>query len=445
MIDLKALKHVHLIGVGGINMSAAAKILLAAGVRVSGSDLAANDQTDILSARGAKISISEAPENIPAECELVVYTSAAPETNKERVAAQERGIPQMTNFAFLGQWFRDAKTIVVAGTHGKSTTTAMLGLILERAELDPTVVVGSKVPGFAEGNLRVGRPDLLVIEGDEYACHFLEFHPDGLILNNLELDHTDIFPNIEAMIGCFRELLTQVRPNGFIVANGADARIADLIKTERVALEAQGVKVLFFEKYASDLSVLGSFNALNAGAAALMAQTLGAEPYLVASALRDFKGIWRRFELLGDWKGAAIYSDYGHHPTAVAATLRAAHEAYPGRRILLCFQPHHRNRTKSLFLEFVPSFDEANGLVICEIYDVAGRDATDDQNISSHDVVDAIIRHDADRSAARAVEYAASPFIGVQRILELSKPNDIVICMGAGDIDHATRNAMNLL
>ncbi len=442
MIDLKALKHVHLIGVGGINMSAVAKILLAAGVQISGSDLVRNDQTDFLAARGAQIAISEMAENIPAECELVIYTSAAPDKNKERVAAKERGIPEMTNFAFLGQWFTDAKTIVVAGTHGKSTTTAMLGLILERAGLDPTVVVGSKVPGFVEGNLRLGRSDLFVVEGDEYARHFLEFQPDGLILNNLELDHTDVFPTIESLQDCFRELLQQVRSGGVVVANGTDLRVMELIASEQAGLEEKGVEILLFEASDVVLAVPGTFNALNAGAAAMMARALGAESSAVVSALQDFKGIWRRFEFLKERNGASIYSDYGHHPTAVAVTLQAAHDAFPDRRILLCFQPHHRNRTKHLFLEFIPSFDQADILVVCEIYDVAGRDASIDHDISSMDLVDALTRHDADRGVKRMVEYAASPTEAVQRILEASLPGDIVICMGAGDIDGAIRKAI---
>ncbi|MBU1348858.1 UDP-N-acetylmuramate--L-alanine ligase, partial [Patescibacteria group bacterium] len=194
------LKAVHLIGAGGINMSADGKLLLASGITVTGSDMEENEQTKLLAERGARIMIGEAADNIPEKTDLVVYTSAAPATNLERIEATKRDIPQMTNFAFLGQWFEDAKTIVISGTHGKSTTTAMLGLILEKAGLDPTVVVGSKVPAFVDGNLRMGREDLFVVEGDEYARHFLEFHPFGLIINNLELDHTDVFRDIEALL-----------------------------------------------------------------------------------------------------------------------------------------------------------------------------------------------------------------------------------------------------
>lgn len=468
-MNLKEVKHVHLIGVGGINMSAVAKLLLSAGVGVSGSDVAANDQTELLRSRGVNIHISEKAENIPTACDLVIYTSAAPVSNKERRAAAERQIPEMTNFAFLGQWFAEAKTIVVAGTHGKSTTTAMLGLMLEKAQLDPTVVVGSKVPSFPEGNLRLGRPDLFVVEGDEYARHFLEFHPDGVILNNLELDHTDVFRTIDVLLQSFHELVNQVKANGIVVANVADERIARLIETERDALVARGVQIIPFgsgddawsvmsqqegdyrvmtlEKpgvtFRFNLSVPGEFNAMNAAGAVLMARALGASYPDMGAALEAFKGIWRRFEFLGESHEARVYSDYGHHPTAVAATLKAVRESFPDRRLLLCFQPHHRNRTKSFFLEFVTSFDAADELLLCEIYDVAGRDDTQDQNISSHDLVDAVVRHDADRGVKRTVEYAADPSSAVRRVLELAKPDEIVMCMGAGDIDGAARSVIS--
>jgi UDP-N-acetylmuramate--alanine ligase len=183
---------------------------------------------------------------------------------------------------------------------------------------------------------------------------------------------------------------------------------------------------------------------MNAAGAALLARELGVSYEDIGAALEAFKGIWRRFEFLGEVHESRVYSDYGHHPTAVAATLRAAKESFPNRRVLLAFQPHHRNRTKSLFAEFIPSFDDADELVLCEIYDVAGRDATEDEKVSSHELVEAVTKRDADRGAKRTVEYAANPTAAVMRILELAKADDIVICMGAGDIDGAARKAVGV-
>lgn len=468
-MDLHAIKFVHLIGAGGINMSAVAKLLLKSGASVSGSDLAPNDQTEALKRAGAEIKIGESAEHIPENCGLIITTSAAPATNKERVAAAARGIPEMTNFAFLGQWFESSRTVVVAGTHGKSTTTAMLGLMLEKAGFDPTVVVGSKVPAFAEGNLRLGNSDVFVVEGDEYARHFLEFRPYGVVLNNLELDHTDVFSDISALIQAFHELLDRVQPDGVVVANVKDERIARLVEDESTSLERKGVRLIRFgtdkdgwrmasdtveehrrlslEKdgvtYRFDLSVPGEFNAWNAAGAVLMSLALGAKYPEIAAALESFKGIWRRFEFLGERNGVRIYSDYGHHPTAVAATLKAARESFKGQRVLLCFQPHHRNRTKSLFNDFISSCDEADVLVLCEIYDVAGRDKQVDTDVNSRGLVEAVLNRDRSRQVSRSVEYASGPESAVERILAQAVSGDVVICMGAGDIDGAIRAAVS--
>jgi UDP-N-acetylmuramate--alanine ligase len=448
-MNVRELKVVHFVGIGGINMSAVAKLLLAAGVRVSGSDVAENEQTKILAERGATITIGHAAEHVPADAQTIVYTSAAPETNPERIEARKRGIPEFTNFQFLGRWFAQSKTILVAGTHGKSTTTAMLGVILEQAGLDPTVVVGSKVPGFPDGNLRIGSSNLFVIEGDEYARHFLEFTPFAVVLNNIELDHTDVFPTLNEMKSAFGELLGNIQAGGFVVANASDANVQALLEQESRALNAHQVRVVPFNAGSGDavllgveLKVPGRINRLNATAAATMARELGASQEQIVAALNLFPGIWRRFELLGEESGAKIFSDYGHHPTAVAATLSAAKEQFPNSRIILCFQPHHRNRTKHLFLEFIPSFDLADVLVLCEIYDVAGRDATEDEDISSHDLVDAVVRHDADRAASRTVEYAANPAEAVRQTLAKAQQGDVVIFMGAGDIDPEIRKQM---
>ena len=468
-MDLKQIKSAHLIGVGGINMSAVAKILLAAGIKVSGSDLVANDQTKILTERGADIKISEDSANIPEGCELVIVTSAAPVTNKERIAAAQRKIPEMTNFAFLSQWFADYKTIVIAGTHGKSTTTAMLGLMMEKAGLDPTVVVGSKVPGFSDGNLRLGKSDLFVIEGDEYAHHFLEFHPYGLILNNLELDHTDVFGDIESLLVSFHEMVGKVKEGGIIVANTSDSKITSILETEMPTLLARNVRVVRLGEgedawkleskqvdlkrevtlskdqitYRFNLAIPGHFNAMNAAAAALMTQGLGGKYEAIAASIQEFKGIWRRFEFLGEKNGALVYSDYGHHPTAVEATLKAARESFQDKRLVLCFQPHHRSRTKALFQDFVKSFDLADVLILCEIYDVAGRDEDKDKEVSSKQLVDAVAERNRIRGVENTVEFASDPAVSVARTFELVKENDVVIFMGAGDIDGAVRNAIS--
>jgi len=465
-MNVRDVRVAHLVGVGGINMAAVAKLLLAAGVRVSGSDIAENDETRALSQRGATIALGHAAENVPADADVVIHTSAAPESNPEREEARRRGVPEMTNFAFLGQWFEDAKQILVTGTHGKSTTTAMLGLMLDRAKLDPTIVVGTKVPGLADGNLRIGSSDVLLIEGDEYERHFLEFHPYGVIVNNIELDHTDVYPTLEDFVGAFRALLDRVREGGIIVANVGDANVAALLASMREELSARRIRIVRFNgkakgdwrfsfqrdgamfgfaleldgvSLAYSLKVPGAFNALNAAGASLMALELGAQVPDIAETLASFPGVWRRFESLARREDVQWFSDFGHHPTAVASTLAGAREAFPGSRILLCFQPHHRNRTKHLFDDFVRCFTGADVLVFCEIYDVAGREQGEDADVSSRQLAERVLRYDAERGASRPVVYAENPNVALERIDSFVQPGDVVIVMGAGDIDAAAR------
>ncbi len=485
-MNIREIKSAHFVGIGGINISAVAKLLLAQGVRVSGSDQAENEQVRFLRERGAKVAIGHSAENVPADAEVLIHTSAAPENNPEREEARRRGIPEMTNFRFLGEWFNDEKTILVTGTHGKSTTTGMLALMLIEAGFDPNVILGSKLPQFVDGNLRLSTKhevrgtNMFVIEGDEYARHFLEFQPYATLINNIELDHTDIYPTLEIYVDAFRELLDKMKDGGILVVNIGDERVFGLLRKMQEVLKARRINVVTFtddadvEKAARDagfspwkvshsaaddstemqlskdgvtyrffLRVHGSHNALDAAGASLLALQLGAPYEKIAAALDRFTGIWRRFESLGEMNGAKVYSDYGHHPTAVAATLSAARELYPDSRLVLCFQPHHRNRTKNLFQDFVPSFDLADALVLCEIYDVAGRDASEDADVSSRQLVDAIKERDEERGVERLVEFAADPESSIRRVKDLAKPGDVVIIMGAGDIDDAIRAVMS--
>jgi UDP-N-acetylmuramate--alanine ligase len=413
--------------------------------------------------QGIPVKIGHSPANIPAGTDLVIYSSAAPENNLERQEARRRHIRQLTNFQFLGEWTADKDTILVSGTHGKSTTTAMLGEMLIAGGKDPSVVVGSKVPSFPDGNLRLGESGPFVIEGDEYALHFLEFQPLGLIINNIELDHPDVFPNVEAVMDTFRTLLKQVRDRGVIAANADDPRVLTVIGQERAQLEKRGVKIVTFGFSShADVTILeythrsgeqtfvlrnghglvlrlilkipGKMNVMNAMAAATLAVQLGVSPEKIREALGNFTGIWRRFEKVAEKDGKIVISDYGHHPTAVAANLEACKTFYPGKRIVLCFQPHHRNRTKALFNEFVSSFDKADALILVEVYEVAGRDQATDQDVSSRDLKETVLKRDLNRGLNRPVEYAWTPDEALKLLKRWQKPGDIIIVMGAGDI-----------
>ena len=459
----ETLTHVHLIGIGGINMSAIAKLLVRAGVKVSGSDAVVSEQTDELAGRGIYIQIGHDAAMMPPDIDLVVYSSAVPETNPERVAARARGLRQLTNFEFLAEWSQEQEVVLVTGTHGKSTTTALAGMMLAESGFDPLVIVGSKAPAFFDGNVRYGAGALWLIEGDEYARHFLAFQPAAVLINNIELDHTDIFPTLDSLVDAFRKLLQQVRDGGLVVVNADDRNVGTLIGGERRALEARGVRIVTYGYGAhaivrvSDegirageqtfllkddaghllrcqLHVPGRMNVTNVTGAAALALALKAEPSAIQRAIAAFTGIWRRFERVSDKDGVLVVSDYGHHPTAIRVTLEAARSFYPGRRIVLCFQPHQHNRTRQLFLDFIPAFDLADALILVEIYDVHGRKTEQDAAISSVAVGEAVRQHDIERFCQRPLEYARDPAAALEILQRWKKKGDIVIVMGAGDV-----------
>lgn len=469
MLNVKKLDKVHLVGIGGINMSAVAKLLLRNGFTVTGSDVKQTEITDELVAKGVKVHIGPHDErNVPAECLLVVHTSAAPDDNPERVAAKNRHLPDISNFEWLGEWFKDKRVVLVAGTHGKSTTTGLLSAMCIEGGLDPTVIIGSKMPDWIEGNLRIGESDLVIIEGDEYAKHFLSFHASALIINNIELDHVDVFKDVDDMRHAFERLLRQTKSGATVVYNADSAQASQAVESIKLhsldtlafvkeraedqtghvmravyAYQREGEMSKIIIKHKDTELVLktklfGEYNAQNVVASALMARELGTTDQALAKACSEFTGIWRRMELVGEYNGASVYSDYGHHPTAVRSALDGLREAFPDKKIVLCFQPHHKNRTKELFNDFVSCFDRSDVLVLCEIYDVAGRDSEEDRDMSSELLAQAIRQRTLARPLVQ-IEYAPNPKTAVERAFALLQPGDVGVFMGAGDIDEALR------
>lgn len=431
----ESLKRVHLIGAGGIGISAVGKWLMAKGATVSGSDATESAITDDLAQRGVSITIGHDAANIPVECDLVVYTEAAGEDNVERIEATARGIRSLGHFGFLGELSASMRTICVTGTNGKSTTTAMLGKIFEDAGLDPTVFVGSLVPGWELGNLRIGKSNILIIEGDEYKRKVLALHPETTVITNIELDHTDVYKDLDDVVATFQQLVNKTSDVTFINADDANSQ---RLQGDRVTSYSQSDVI-------GEIGVPGIFNRANAAAARIVAKQYGIADDVIAKSLASFAGIWRRFERVGDIdfppvrgeiKGGAgipVISDYAHHPTAVKATLLAAHEFFPGKRIVLAFQPHQHNRTRELFDDFVTAFDAADVVVLAEIYGVKGR--TDTADVSSTDLVDAIKAH----NPSLDISYAASLDDVETKLREEIKDGDVVLVMGAGDIDSVAR------
>lgn len=449
--------HVHVIGAGGIGLSAAARLLKHQGITVTGSDAQKSETTEDLVFEGISVTIGPDAAGLPEGTDLVLYSGAVPEDDSGRRAARELGIPQMSYFEFIGEYSKSKRTVAVSGTNGKSTVTAMLGMMLVEAGMDPTVIVGSKVPSFPGRNLRIGESDLFVVEACEHEANILKLYPEMIVLTNIEEDHLDFYRDLEHIRDTFQQYVNKLPPDGLLVLNADDpvssggiesgAPVATYSVEGQADYAVRGVSVgdgkqEFDIMYGADpqkrikcsLRQPGLYNVYNALAAAAAATELGAAPEAVSRSLGAFGGIWRRFEHVGEWRGATVISDYGHHPTAIREVLAGTREFYPGRRIVLAFQPHHRTRTQKLFSEFAASFDGADALVLSEIFDVAGRERSDDSDISSEDLVRAVRERDLERGSGRQAVYAPSLDAVMSELSSIVREHDILILMGAGDI-----------
>ncbi len=465
-MDLKGFKHVYVIGIGGIGVSGVAKFLLAKGVSVSGSDAKQSIITDGCIKLGIAVKIGHSAENIPSNCDLIVYTEAATEENVERVEADRRGIKQMGHFDFLGELSKDYRTICITGTNGKSTTTAMTGKIFIDAGLDPTVFVGSIVPGWKYGNVQVGESDILIIEGDEYKRKILKLHPETTLMTNVELDHTDIYKDLQDLEFAFYQLGEQTSGKVFQNSFEGDRHIycgpnlkffgheLDAHKSigwgfsKRLRRFENGKQILdlmsppkFFHRSIKTgelvLSIPSEFNMMNALAAKAIAEEYGVTFDVILSSLSSFTGIWRRFERVGSMNGVPIISDYGHHPTAIRGTIEGAREFFPNNRIVLLFEPHQHNRTKELFNDFAVAFGGVDVLILSEIYGVMGRTEVVDEAVSSKTLLEAAMKSDL----APKEGYYAKDLIEAEKMLRtMIKQDDVVIVMGAGDVDKVARN-----
>lgn len=466
-IDFDKIEKIHFIGIGGIGISAIAKFMLAQGKKITGSDLGESDITAKLEKMGAKIFIGQKKENVPKDADLAIYTPAIACDNAEMIASKENKIPLISYPEALGLLLNDKFGIAVCGTHGKSTVTSMVGLVLAGGGLDPSVVVGSKVPEF-DGNLRIGNllnsEHYFIAEACEYKRDFLEYYPKIIVLNNIELDHTDYYKDIADSRRAFEEFIGHLPDNGVLILNGDDEEISNVkfqMSIRQLADQNPNFKMIKFgfgknndvrgydfktengkTKFKVNykgkdlneftLKLPGKFNVYNALAAITTGLHLEIDAEKIKKSLADFGGIWRRFEIKGEYHGAAVISDYAHHPTAVKSTIEAAGEFYPGRRIVAVFQPHQHNRTKMLYADFLKSFNSADVLILAEIFDVAGREEKKDQNVSSQGLAEDIKK--ANGKLADNIFYAANLAETRKLIDEKIKLGDILLIMGAGDV-----------
>jgi UDP-N-acetylmuramate--alanine ligase len=409
----------YFIGIGGIGMSALAQMLNDQGDGVRGSDREASPVTELLGSKGIEVIIGQKTENVPSDAELVVYSDSVPVDNPERMRAKELGIEQLSYFMMLGKVSAGKRTIAVAGTHGKTTTTGMLARILKDAGASPTAVIGSIVKDFGS-NYLAGASDLFVVEACEYKDHLLELAPEILVITNLEWDHTDYFPSLEALQGTFRKAIERVPENGAIVTDPNNVNIAPLLAAARARV------VDYTKEPAYTLQLPGEFNVQNARAAAAAARA--ALPTIsettISESLAAFQGTWRRFEYKGKTaSGADVYDDYAHHPTAIRETLKALRGQVKGK-VIVAFHPHLYSRTRDLLNEFATAFTDADQVLLAPIY--AAREA-DDGTISSALLAERIRANGVDASAFDSLD-------AVERALQSATAGDTIMTMGAGDI-----------
>ena len=422
-------RHVHFIGIGGIGISAIAKMLIGQKVSVSGSD--ANDSLliDELKKIGADIFLGQSAHNVPNECELVVYTNAISNDNVELVEAKKRGIRVISYPEALGELSRGKFVIAVSGNAGKTTTTAMIGQILINAGFEPTIIVGSlanftdKEGKLTRDNFILGRGEYFVIEADEYKRAFLNLEPKILAINNIERDHLDYYHDISDIQSAFSELVAKVPENGFVLCSPKDKNLIPVLKSSHA--KVIDYKDTSISEYT--ISIPGEHNRDNAKVSVTIAEILGVSKEVIGGSLSKFRGAWRRFEYKGKTKnGALLYDDYAHNPQKIKAVITGTKEKFPDKRIVVIFQPHLFSRTKQLLRELAESFVGADRVIITPIY--AAREAHDSS--ITHQILAEAIR---ESGTVKQVETIDSQ----SEVLDLVKSeNERTICLtvGAGDI-----------
>ncbi|MCL2840948.1 MAG: UDP-N-acetylmuramate--L-alanine ligase [Defluviitaleaceae bacterium] len=445
--NLNGAKSVHFIGIGGISMSGFAEILMNAGFSISGSDDRATPITDRLENLGIPISIPTAAKNISDGIDMVVYTAAIKPDNSEFRAASEKGIPLVERAAFIGMILPAYENAVcIAGTHGKTSTTSMVAEICMAAALDPTISIGGHM-NRGGMNYRIGNSSCFVLEACEYSNSFHHWHPQIGVILNMELDHLDFFKDITDITQSFRKFAKNIRPSGTLVIANDFAEFETIIHDLHCEVITFGMEnarfhprnisykngnpsfdVMDGENYLAhvDLPMPGQYNMLNALASFAVACALGISPKKTADALNHVKGIKRRYEHKGVWKGIDIIDDYAHHPTEIRSCLAAAKSAREGTqgRVICIFQPHTYTRTKTLFDDFAKSFTHADKIILVPIF--AAREPLD-PSITSNMLAEAIDKHGKEAIGVDTFEEAEEI---ARRELQAG---DLLITMGAGD------------
>ncbi len=415
-------------GIGGIGMSALARYFLARGVEVMGSDSSDSEIIHELQEEGATIFRDHRAENVPHDIYQLVYSEAISSENPERQFALEHDIPQKSYFSAVGDISRARTTISICGTHGKSTTTAMAGLALENVS-DPLVILGTRVFEWGKKNIRIPSalcgnggcaPDFFCVESCEYRDSFLHLSPDIIVVTNCEPDHLDWFKTPENYFHAFRKFAKKLPPNGILIADFSDPKIADLFSD----LSVQKINSADFREQVPVLALPGAHLRENASKVLALFSALHLPLSVAREALDRFHGTWRRFEKKGEKEGVIIFDDYAHHPTEIRATLRAFREQFPENRLFAVFQPHQFSRTREFFEEFVTSFQDADRVLIPNIYKVRDTEA-DEQSVSAENLAKRI-----GEKATWTQDFEKTVLLLKQE----AKKGDVIVTLGAGPV-----------
>jgi UDP-N-acetylmuramate--alanine ligase len=453
-IDFNRPAHVHFLGIGGISMSGLAKLLLLKGFTVSGSDDNDSDLVEELKAKGARVNLGLKAENITDDIDVVIYTGSIHPDNPEFREVRRRGLPELSRGQLMGELMRNYPHAVgISGTDGKTTTTALLSMILLDAGYDPTISVGGIVPGI-NSNFRTGNSPYFVVESCEYTNSFLDFFPTDAVVLNIREDHLDFFKDLDDIRNSFRRFGALVPAGGLLVINGEIPSHDRLFSRLNATVKTYGLKeddktgICSFDYVAANISydekgrgnydlyekgqllgrvslgLVGRHNVSNSLAAIAVARKYGVPFSSMVKTLKEFTGAKRRFEYKGLFNGAELYDDYAHNPDEITATLTAA-KNHPHKRLITVFQPHTYSRTKALLHEFVKALSMSDVVIMADIY--AAREI-DDGTISSKDVRDLLEKNGKEA-------YYFSTFGEIENFLsKFSSTGDLLITMGAGDI-----------
>ncbi len=423
-MKLNDFQNIYLIGIKGAGMTGLAQILSQRGKNVWGSDTPDVFFTDqVLKREGIKVLSKFQTKNITKKIDLVIYSTAYNEKNIEFRTAKKKGLKMISYPQALGLLFEHQYNIAVCGTHGKTTTTAMLGYVLQELELDPTVVVGSEVEQLG-GNARSGLGNYLVIEADEYQNKLKYYNPQAVILTSADFDHPDYFKNQTAYNKVFKDFVKRIPPDGVLVACWDNKNVREIARVAKCRVVKYGFKIYDLRFKNIKLQVPGEYNQLNALAVLTLIKELGLEVKKARNILEKFRGCKRRFELLGRVKGILIYDDYAHHPVEVAKVLETARKEFPKRKIWAIFQSHTYTRTKVLIKDFAKSFKEADQVIVLDIF---GSAREKQGTITPQQVVKEINKY------SKNATYHGKIKVVVDYLAKEVKPGDVVITIGAGE------------